>query len=284
MRFIGKFLALGIVLMLLFSFVRYKQKSSSAEDYKLVWADEFNTDGAPDEKNWNYETGFMRNEENQWYQKENAVCKDGFLIIEARNENKANPNFVSKTHRNFAKSRDSIKVTSSCLITREKHSWQYGRFEMRAKIPVGNGMWPAFWSLGTKGNWPENGEIDIMEYFTGKLLANAAWKSNEPNTAWDSSAFKLSDFKDKEWADTFHIWKMDWDAHSIKLYVDDQLLNEINVDKTINAPNQNIIPFQQPHYLLVNLAVGGINGGEFTKADLPAKYVIDYIRVYQKNK
>lgn len=77
---------------------------------------------------------------------------------------------------------------------------------------------------------------------------------------------------------------MDWDAHSIKLYVDDQLLNEINVDKTINSPDQKVIPFQQPHYLLLNLAVGGINGGEFTKVDLPSKYIIDYIRVYQKNK
>ncbi|MDR7371370.1 glycoside hydrolase family 16 protein [Flavobacterium aquidurense] len=282
MRFIGKFLALGTVLTLIFSFVNQKQKSSENEDYKLVWADEFNTNGPPDEKNWNYETGFVRNQENQWYQKENAVCKDGFLIIEARNEKKANPNFVSKTDRDFAKNRDSIKVTSSCLITRGKHFWQYGRFEMRAKIPVGNGMWPAFWSLGIKGNWPANGEIDIMEYYKGKLLANAAWKSNEPNTAWDSSAFKLIDFKDKEWAAKFHIWKMDWDAHSIKLYVDDRLLNEINVDKTTYSPDQSIIPFQQPHYLLVNLAVGGMNGGEFTTTDLPAKYIIDYIRVYQK--
>ncbi|MFC4389906.1 glycoside hydrolase family 16 protein [Flavobacterium quisquiliarum] len=284
MRFIGKFLALGIFLMLLFSFIRYKEKVLTSEDYKLVWADEFNTDGRPDEKNWNYEIGFVRNQENQWYQKENAFCKDGYLIIEARNENKPNPDFVSKTHKDFAKNRDSIKVTSSCLITRGKHSWQYGRFEMRAKIPVGKGMWPAFWSLGIKGNWPANGEIDIMEYYTGKILANAAWKSNEPDTAWDSETFKLSDFKDKSWADKFHIWKMDWDAHSIKLYVDDQLLNEINVDVTIPSADQKISPFQQPHYLLVNLAVGGINGGAFSKADLPSKYSIDYIRVYQKNK
>ncbi|MBW1654605.1 family 16 glycosylhydrolase [Flavobacterium quisquiliarum] len=270
--------------MLLFSFIRYKEKVLTSEDYKLVWADEFNTDGRPDEKNWNYEIGFVRNQENQWYQKENAFCKDGYLIIEARNENKPNPDFVSKTHKDFAKNRDSIKVTSSCLITRGKHSWQYGRFEMRAKIPVGKGMWPAFWSLGIKGNWPANGEIDIMEYYTGKILANAAWKSNEPDTAWDSETFKLSDFKDKSWADKFHIWKMDWDAHSIKLYVDDQLLNEINVDVTIPSADQKISPFQQPHYLLVNLAVGGINGGAFSKADLPSKYSIDYIRVYQKNK
>jgi beta-glucanase (GH16 family) len=284
MRFIGKFLVLGIVLMLLFSFIKFKQKTSFSEDYKLVWADEFNTNGRPDKKNWNYETGFVRNQENQWYQKENAVCKDGFLIIEARNEKRTNPNFVSKTHKDWAKSRDSIKVTSSCLITRGKHSWQYGRFEMRAKIPVGKGMWPAFWTLGVKENWPANGEIDIMEYYTGKILANAAWKSNEPQTAWDSKTVMLTEFKDDSWADKFHIWRMDWDAKWIKLYVDDQLLNEINVKETIRDKNQKIIPFKQPHYLLVNLAVGGMNGGEFTTSDLPSKYIIDYIRVYQKSK
>ena len=268
--------------MPLFSFVTYKQKHSDPEDYKLVWADEFNTNGRPDKRNWNYEVGFVRNQENQWYQKENAVCKDGFLIIEARNEKKVNPNFIAKTHKDWAKSRDSIKVTSSCLITRGKHSWQYGRFEMRAKIPVGKGMWPAFWTLGVEGSWPANGEIDIMEYYTGKILANAAWKSNAPQTAWDSKTVMLSEFKDSLWADQFHVWRMDWDAQWIKLYVDDQLLNEINVEETIWDKNQKIIPFQQPHYLLVNLAVGGINGGEFTTGDLPSKYIIDYIRVYQK--
>ncbi|WP_196783675.1 glycoside hydrolase family 16 protein [Flavobacterium hydrophilum] len=224
----------------------------------------------------------MRNQEDQWYQKENAYCKDGFLIIEARKENRLNPDFVSKTYDDWAKSRDSIKVTSSCLITRGKHSWQYGRFEMRAKIPVGKGMWPAFWTLGIKGNWPANGEIDIMEYYTGKILANACWKSDESKTVWDSATKSLRDFKDKSWSDQFHIWRMDWDSQWIKLYVDDQLLNEISVAESIKYKNQKIKPFQQPHYLLVNLAVGGMNGGEFTTDDLPSQYIIDYIRVYQK--
>lgn len=138
--------------------------------------------------------------------------------------------------------------------------------------------------MGVKENWPANGEIDIMEYYTGKILANAAWKSDKPETAWDSSTFPLTDFKDANWADKFHIWRMDWDANAIQLYVDDQLLNEINVEETIQNKNQKTIPFRQPHYLLVNLAVGGINGGAFTAENLPSKYSIDYIRVYQKNK
>jgi beta-glucanase (GH16 family) len=285
MKFRIYFLAVtGGVLILSSAFIQNKEKVVRHDKYELVWSDEFNKDGIPDEKNWNYETGFVRNQEDQWYQKQNAFCKAGFLVIEARKENRVNPDFVSKAHHDWAKKRDSIKVTSSCLITRGKHSWQYGRFEMRAKIPVGNGMWPAFWTLGIEGNWPANGEIDIMEYYTGKIFANACWKSDDSKTVWDSATKKLSDFKDKSWADQFHIWRMDWDSQWIKLYVDDQLLNEISVAESMKYKNQKIKPFQQPHYLLVNLAVGGINGGEFTTDNLPAKYIIDYIRVYQKKK
>jgi beta-glucanase (GH16 family) len=284
MKFITfKFLVFGIVLILISGFVTSIEKPPKYKEYRLVWNDEFNVDGVPNKKNWNYEKGFVRNNENQWYQRENAYCQGGFLVIEAKNESRINPDFVSYDHKDWVKNRDSIKVTSSCLITRGKHSWQYGRFEMRAKIPVGKGMWPAFWTLGVKGNWPANGEIDIMEYYTGKILANAAWKSIAGTTAWDSKTVPLGDFK-KDWSDEFHVWKMDWDAHSIKLYVDNQLLNETNLKETINDSNQKIIPFQQPHYLLLNLAVGGINGGEFTTASLPSKYIIDYIRVYQKKK
>ena len=283
MKFIGKFMVLGMVLILISGFVANEKKPPRHKGYSLVWSDEFNVDGAPDEKNWKYEEGFVRNNENQWYQKENAYCQNGFLVIEAKNESRVNSNFVSKNHQDWTKNRDSIKVTSSCLITQGKHSWQYGRFEMRAKIPVGKGMWPAFWTLGVKEDWPANGEIDIMEYYTGKILANTAWKSKTGTTAWDSSTVPLTDFK-KDWADEFHVWRMDWDAHSIKLYVDDQLLNETDLKETMNDSNQKIIPFQQPHYLLVNLAVGGDNGGLFTAASLPSKFMIDYIRVYQKKK
>lgn len=278
---IFRFLVLGIVLTFIFGCGINKEKYPKNDGYQLVWNDEFSVNGAPNEKNWNYETGFVRNLENQWYQKENAYCAAGFLIIEAKKERRINPHFVSNDHPDWIKKRDSIKVTSSCLITRGKHSWQYGRFEIRAKIPVVKGMWPAFWTLGVKGNWPANGEIDIMEYYAEKMLANVAWKSNKEGTEWDSETIMLSDFKEN-WADEFHVWRMDWDAHSIKLYVDDQLLNETSVKETMQRVNQKILPFQQPHYLLVNLAVGGINGGDFINDSFPSKYMIDYIRVYQK--
>lgn len=138
------FLILTFITLLISGFISDTEKNEKYPGYHLVWSDEFSINGVPNEKNWNYEIGFVRNLEDQWYQKENAFCKDGFLIIEARKENKANPNFVSKTDKDWAKKRDSIKVSSSCLITQGKHFWQYGRFEMRAKIPVGKGMWPAF--------------------------------------------------------------------------------------------------------------------------------------------
>lgn len=277
-----RFLVFAIVLVSIFGFLSKEEQPRVYDGYQLVWNDEFNTNGEPNSDNWDYETGFVRNLEAQWYQKENAYCKDGFLIIEAKKEKRLNPNFVAKDHKNWTKNRDSIKVTSACLITQGKHSWQYGRFEIRAKIPVGKGMWPAFWTLGIEGNWPANGEIDIMEYYTGKILANTAWKAKNSNTAWDSQTVMLNHFKDESWADKFHVWRMDWDAQSIKLYVDDELLNETDLKETVHSVNQKILPFQQPHYILLNLAVGGDNGGDFTKANLPSKYMIDYVRVYQK--
>ncbi|MEY2868233.1 MAG: hypothetical protein RIR01_657 [Bacteroidota bacterium] len=280
--FLFKFFGLGMVLICIYGFFSKQNQPLNNTDYDLVWNDEFNVDGEPNNNNWNYETGFVRNQEDQWYQKENAYCKNGFLVIEAKTEKKVNPNFISKNHRDWTKKRDSIHITSACLITKNKHSWQYGRFEIRAKIPVGNGMWPAFWTLGVNGHWPANGEIDIMEYYTGKILANTAWKSMKSDVTWDSQTVMLNYFKDELWADKFHVWRMDWDAHSIKLYVDDELLNETDLNETVHSENQEVLPFQQPHYILINLAVGGNNGGDFTEACFPSKYLIDYVRVYQK--
>lgn len=251
--------------------------------YQLVWSDEFNTNGLPNQSNWNYETGFVRNEEAQWYQKENAVCKDGFLIIEAKKELKSNRDFESYSHKNYKKNRDSIRITSSCLMTKEKQSWKYGRFEIRAKIPTEMGLWPAFWTLGLEPNWPANGEIDIMEFYKGKVLANIAWESNQKwKPVWDSESFALEHFKNDNWENEFHIWRMDWDKKAIKLYVDNQLLNEVDLNQTYNGTNK-MNPFHQPQYILLNLAVGGVNGGDFSKTKFPVQFVIDYIRVYQKD-
>ncbi len=281
--FLNKILLLLFLVFTISSCISRKNKNTLKSDkgYHLVWSDEFNTDGVPNLDNWNYEHGFVRNLEDQWYQKENAVCKNGYLIITAKQAFKPNPNFESKEDEDWRKNRDSIKVTSSCLLTANKHIWKYGRFEMRAKIPVGDGIWPAFWTLGVDGNWPSNGEIDIMEYYKGNILANIAWESNQKwKPIWDSKTYNLKTFKDN-WANEFHIWRMDWDETSIKLYVDDQLLNEVDLTITLNGTNHKN-PFHQPHYLLINLAIGGLNGGAYTKTIFPVIYKIDYVRVYQK--
>lgn len=248
--------------------------------YQLVWEDEFEVEGRPNPSNWNYEEGFVRNREDQWYQAENAVCKEGFLIIEARKERKPNPNYQPGSE-NWEKSREFIEYTSSSLLTKGLRSWQYGRFEMRAKIDTSPGMWPAFWTLGKNGTWPVCGEIDIMEYYRGMILANAAWAGSEGKAMWDDLKKDIESFNDPDWANEFHVWRMDWDENTIQLYVDDILLNTIALDKTINQRGDIKNPMKQPHYIIINLAIGGTNGGDPSLTDFPRKYIIDYVRVYQ---
>lgn len=253
------------------------------DEYRLAWADEFTEDGNPNPKNWTHERGFVRNRELQWYQPENAVCKGGRLIIEGRRERKANPNY-KKGGKSWKEKREHIEYTSSCLVTKGMHRWQYGRFEVKAKIKAENGLWPAIWFLGVDGEWPSNGEIDLMEYYGGNILANACWGAKARWKAkWDSSRKPVESFENPDWDDSFHVWRMDWDRDSIKLYVDDQLLNTIDVTKTINPTDRGPKnPFRQPHYLLINLAIGGHAGGDPSRTKFPTRYEIEYVRVYQK--
>ncbi len=258
------------------------------ESLKLVWSDEFDKDGPPDPLKWTYEEGFVRNKELQWYQPDNAFCKDGKLIIEARREQKPNPNF-EVGNGDWKRNRKFIEYTSSSVITRDLHSWQYGRFEIRAKIDISPGMWPAIWTLGSKsGNegrdWPGCGEIDIMEYYKGLIKANAFWAAKEKwKTIGDRSqtpVAKLTSQSPEAWAREFHIWRMDWDEKTIRIYVDDRLLNTIDLSKTINQTPDGENPFHEPHYLLLNLALGGC-GGDPSKTEFPRSYEIDYVRVYE---
>lgn len=252
--------------------------------YKLVWSDEFDKDGRPDPGKWTYERGFVRNEELQWYQPDNARCEDGFLVIEARRERKANPGYDPDSGR-WSRKRKHIEYTSTSMTTRGLHSWQFGRFEMRGRIDTRAGIWPAFWTLGVKDPWPANGEIDIMEYYRGMLLANAAWASGRRRKPiWDDVRKPITEFDDPEWSEKFHLWRMDWDAENIKLYVDDLLLNEIDVTKTFNKDKEGKNPFRHPHYILLNLAIGGTNGGDPSKTKFPARFEVDYVRVYRKQR
>lgn len=252
--------------------------------YELVWADEFDKDGRPDPCNWTYERGFVRNMELQWYQPDNARCENGLLVIEGRRERKANPRYEANS-RSWRQSRRYCEYTSTSLTTKGLHDWQYGRFEMRGRIDTRAGLWPAFWTLGVKGRWPGCGEIDIMEYYRGMLLANAAWASPKQWVpVWDDIRKPLTEFDDPNWSAKFHVWRMDWDADSINLYVDNLLLNTIDVKKTLNKDREGKNPFHQPHYLILNLAIGGTSGGDPSTTMFPAKFEIDYVRVYKRQR
>jgi beta-glucanase (GH16 family) len=256
--------------------------SHTADGYVLVWADEFNRDGAPDPNNWVYEQGFVRNEELQWYQPQNATCKDGLLVIEARRERKPNPDYDANS-RSWRRNRPFIEYTSTCIKTIGRQSWTFGRFEMRGRIDTRPGMWPAFWTLGSARGWPGCGEIDIMEYYRGMLLANACWAGERRwSSVWDDLKKPITEFADPDWSTKFHVWRMDWDTESIRLYVDNELLNTIELSKTINGTLDKANPFHEPHYLLLNLAIGGTNGGDPSNTEFPARFEVDYVRVYQK--
>ncbi len=255
-------------------------QAHAADGYRLVWSDEFEAPGAPDPAKWTYERGFVRNQELQWYQPENARCERGLLVLEARRERLKNPRYNSSS-RHWDDQREYAEYTSAGVMTRGLASWQYGRFEMRGRIDVRPGMWPAWWTLGVDGRWPAGGEIDMMEYYRGMLLANAAWASGHPEPHWDSVRTPLAELGEK-WADEFHVWRMDWDENRIALTVDDRLLNEVDLAKTVNDTPDAKNPFRQPHYMLLCLAVGGTNGGDPAPTKFPVRFEVDWVRVYQK--
>lgn len=259
--------------------------------WQLAWSDEFNGSGKPDTLSWSHEEGFLRNEEAQWYGANNTNCEDGVLTIVARKERTKNPHY-RKGAKHWQSACEYGEYTSSCITTRGKRTFTYGRFEVRARIPVAGGAWPAIWTIGTEMEWPSCGEIDIMEYYRIKgvphILANVAWGTERPYDAkWHSEAVPFLHFteRDPDWVSRFHVWRMDWDEEAIRLYLDGELLNETLLSETINGSLGDFRnPFKQPHYILLNLAVGGIHGGEPDTSAFPMKYEIDYVRVYQKER
>ncbi|WP_243345415.1 family 16 glycosylhydrolase [Parabacteroides sp. FAFU027] len=258
----------------------------SKTKWKLVWSDEFNKPGKPDSRNWNFEHGFARNEEYQWYQADNAFCENGLLIIEGRKEEIKNPNYIPGSN-NWKTNREFAHYSAASMVSEGLREFQYGRFEIRARIDTSMGLWPAIWTLGIKGEWPSNGEIDLMESYpiNGEhcILANvASGTTRRYNAKWHSQKTLLKHFleKDPQWPSKFHIWRMDWDENTIKLYLDNELLNETKQSDTVNPDGS--YPFRQPQYILLNLAIGGQNGGDPSKTKFPNRYEVDYVRVYQK--
>ncbi|HKB04100.1 MAG TPA: glycoside hydrolase family 16 protein, partial [Gemmataceae bacterium] len=145
------------------------------------------------------------------------------------------------------------------------------------------GLWPAFWTLGVSGEWPHGGEIDIMEYYRGTLLANAFWGSKEKWVPVSSiNRFPLDRFGDASWSARFHVWRMDWDEREIQFFLDDAPLCRIDLDRTSNEDAGRLNPLRQPHYLLLSLAVGGTQGGDPSATEFPAQFAVDYVRVFRR--
>ena len=252
-------------------------QSASGRDWKLVWSDEFDQPGRPDATHWTYETGFVRNQELQWYQAANAWCENGLLIVEARRERQANPGYEAGS-ANWKRAREFAEYTSASLTTRGIASWRYGRLEMRARIDTRAGLWPAFWTVGVDRPWPANGEIDIMEYYRGTLLANLIW-AGTPRTASFTRRKPVASFEDPAWPSKFHVWRMDWDENRIVITVDGEVLNDSDLNRAANPDGTN--GFRQAHSIILNLAIGGTAGGDPSETKFPARLEVDYVRVYQ---
>jgi beta-glucanase (GH16 family) len=238
--------------------------SFQAQERKLVWADEFDEnelnqehwslivgDGCPQLCGWG-------NDELQVYTDQNHRIENGMLYIKAERE---------REH-----------YTSTRINTKGKKAFQYGRFEVRAKLAVGKGVWPAFWLLGTnidQVGWPLCGEIDVLEY-VGRSPQEIFTSLHTLAGHGDYASTKTTRIENIE--EGFHVYAADWNKDQIAFYVDgENVFTFAPKDK-----NQEIWPFNQPFYLLVNLAVGGNFGGkEVVHTVFPQEFVIDYIRVYQ---
>lgn len=239
----------------------------SASHRNLIWSDEFNGKGLPDPSKWNYDVGGggFGNEEAQFYTKnrpENARMEKGNLVIEAKKENW-----------------EKNKYTSARLLTKGKFSFQYGTVEVRAKLPRGRGTWPAIWMMSENmKKWPDDGELDIMEHVgfnQGYIHASVHTKKyNHIQGTQKTDTLFVKDAGEK-----FHVYKADWTPEKIEVYIDDKkFFTYENKEKSYES-----WPFDQPCFIILNLAVGGFWGGKEGIDDsvFPQKYYIDYVRVYQ---
>ena len=240
--------------------------------WQLVWHDEFDQDGAPDATKWDYDVGGegWGNHELEFYTKdrrENARVENGHLIIEARRE-----------------SWQGSGYTSARLVTKGRADWTYGRFETRARLPLGRGTWPAIWMLPTtwnlgNGGWPDNGEIDIMEhvgYDPGVIHASTHSQKNQ----WRNHNQRTAIMAVPDAGTAFHTYTIEWDAEEIRIFIDDRQYFTSRKD----GGDWKSWPFDRPFHLLLNLAVGGDWGGVKGVEDsiFPRRMEVDYVRVYQK--
>ncbi|MGC9459001.1 glycoside hydrolase family 16 protein [Vibrio genomosp. F10] len=234
------------------------------QDYELVWSDEFNYSGLPDSSKWNYEEGYVRNKELQYYtveSLENSYVNNGILTIEA------------KHHLST-----SQPYTSASLTTEKRATWKYGKIEVLASIPVAPGTWPAIWMLGANIRqvyWPRSGEIDIMEHVgsnPGVIHANAIYYDHDKKER-DSVGAHI----DHDSVDRFNKYAIEWTQQHITYFINDKPFHRVDIEAMGTENN----PFHKPFYLIINLALGGW-GGNLSEDFTSEKLKVDYVRVYQK--
>ena len=229
-----------------------------ATTYTLIWSDEFNGSSV-NTGNWNIDVGNPGvNHEQEYYQASNATVSGGNLVITARQQSVGGQPY-----------------TSAKLETAGKFSTTYGRIEARIKLPMVQGTWPAFWMLGSNINsgtpWPDCGEIDIMEHVntTNTILGTMHWNGGSGHVQYGSSTNTTPG--------DFHIYAVEWDASSIRWYVDNTLYVTGNIANNIN----NTGAFHNPFYIILNLAMGGdLPGNTIDNGSLPTQMLVDYVRVY----
>lgn len=246
--------------------------------YSLVWADEFEQDGQPDESRWTYDTSRNSqgwyNDELQYYpaaRSQNARIEDGHLIIEARKDPAQIKNYADWGGQDYSSAR---------LLSKDKAAWTYGYFEVRAKLPCGRGLWPAIWMLSQNGDkWPDDGEIDIMEYVGFQPdTFHATIHTQKYNHTKGTQVGTHIEIEDA--CGAFQTHALLWTPDRITLAVNGQPYFSYEND----GKGKESWPFDAPFFLIMNIAVGGSWGGQqgIDESIFPAQMEVDYVRVYQE--
>ena len=247
------------------------------DNWQPVWCDEFEVDGLVDSTKWTYDVGGggWGNGELQYYTKadlDNARVFDGNLYITALKETVG-----------------SNSYTSARLVSKYRGDWQYGRIQIRAKMPSGRGLWSALWMLPTDwryGGWPDSGEIDIMEYVgydDDRIYGTIHTGAYNHSLGTQIGFNKVITGAETE----YHLYEMIWEPGKIDLYIDGVKFAYFgyNPNSNIDIANSDAWPFDQRFHLIMNIAVGGTWGGSQGVDDtvFPQSMVVDYVRVYQKD-
>ncbi len=268
--------AIAIAILILSQILLFScgsRPQASVEDpsqWRLVWNDEFESDGEPDPDLWWHQIlppGAF-NQELQAYrnQRDNSRVEDGTLIIEARH--------IEGTRRGY---------TSARMTTQFSLNMYLGRIEVRAKLPSALGTWPAIWMLPVSSEgrtgWPHSGEIDIMEHVgfdNGVVHASVhTSKHNHPLGNHFTSTLSIPTVNDQ-----FHLYAMEWTEDYLDFFVDDKLVGRYNNEHS----GWEAWPFDRPFYLILNIAVGGMWGGQqgVDPEQYPARMLVDFVRVYEE--